>query len=282
MNLTSRQRRELDYHRDHAKTCRQNHRPSDIGVITNDKRRWWNGYWTMYTLLRQRPSGDETALVVGCGKGEDAILLTRLGYRVTAFDLSPDMIALARELADEAGLSIDYHVMTAENPDLPSHSFGLILARDILHHVEVPRALEQLSRLAKPSAMIMINENYTHSLVQKIRDSWLVNALLYPRLVSFVYKREKPYITADESKLNEQDLKACQNLLETPDVQFFNLFVTRIIPDSHVLLARLDRLLLMILKPIAPWLAGRFILFGKTRASPPPIPTELQKPLLKH
>lgn len=265
MDLTTRQLRELNYHRDHAKICRQNYRPSDMGVITHDKRRWWNGYWTMYTLLRQHQGGGEAALVVGCGKGEDAALLTRLGYRVTAFDLSPDMIALARELAEEEGLSIDYRIMTAENPDLPSHYFGLILARDILHHVEVPRALEQLSRLAKPGAMIMINENYTHSLIQKIRDSWLVNTIIYPRLVSFVYKREKPYITADESKLNEHDLKACQTLLEASEVQFFNLFVTRIIPDNHVFLACLDRLLLMVLKPIAPWLAGRFILFGRTQ-----------------
>lgn len=238
-----------------------------MAVITSDKRRWWNGYWTMYTLLRRYPSHGATALVVGCGQGDDSLLLTRMGYRVTAFDLSPDMIELAREISQKNGLTIDYQIMTAENPNLPNQHFDLILVRDILHHVEISKALKALTRMAKPGALVMINENYTHSMVQKVRNSWLVRNILYPRLVSFIYKKEKPYLTPDEAKLNEKELDECKSILNIKEIHYFNMFVTRIIPDNHVFLACLDRLLLMTLKPLGHWLSGRFILFGRTKSS---------------
>jgi len=38
----------------------------------------------------------KTALVVGCGMGDDAITLERLGFAVTAFDVSPSAIAFCR------------------------------------------------------------------------------------------------------------------------------------------------------------------------------------------
>ncbi|MBF0145449.1 MAG: class I SAM-dependent methyltransferase [Magnetococcales bacterium] len=262
MNLTTRQHREREYHCDHALLCREKGASVDLNVITSNQRRWWNGYWTMYTLLRRYPGAGKSALVVGCGQGDDARLLTRLGYRVTAFDLSPDMIGLARDLADREGLTIDFQVTSAEQPSLHGHTFDLILARDILHHVEVGKALAALSHMANPGSMVMINENYTHSLIQKIRESRWVCEFFYPRLVSFIYKNEKPYITEDEVKLNEHDLAACRAMLAQSQTLFFNMFVTRIVPDSYPMLARLDRLLLMMFKPLGFWFAGRFILFG--------------------
>jgi SAM-dependent methyltransferase len=47
-------------------------------------------------LQREQPRGQgKTAIVVGCGLGDDADLLTKYGYQVTAFDISPTAIAWA-------------------------------------------------------------------------------------------------------------------------------------------------------------------------------------------
>lgn len=42
-------------------------------------------------------SADKSALVIGCGLGDDAEALQAFGYRVTAFDISPTAIAWCRE-----------------------------------------------------------------------------------------------------------------------------------------------------------------------------------------
>ena len=45
-----------------------------------------------------------TALVVGCGLGDDAKLLDKLGFNVTAFDISPTAIEWARRLYADSGI----------------------------------------------------------------------------------------------------------------------------------------------------------------------------------
>ena len=49
-----------------------------------------------------------SAVVVGCGLGADAEHLSRLGYRTTAFDVSPSAVAAAR--ARHPGSSVTYAV----------------------------------------------------------------------------------------------------------------------------------------------------------------------------
>jgi SAM-dependent methyltransferase len=51
-----------------------------------------------------------TALVVGCGLGDDARYLYDLGFRVTAFDISPTAIEWAKQLHTET----DIHFETAD------------------------------------------------------------------------------------------------------------------------------------------------------------------------
>ena len=59
-------------------------------------------------LARQR------VLDVGCGGGLLAESLARAGAQVTAIDLAPGMIEVARLHAAESGLDIDYRVAAAE------------------------------------------------------------------------------------------------------------------------------------------------------------------------
>src|SRR5262249_16620848 len=46
----------------------------------------------------------------GCGEGVNALYLARRGFRVTGVDVSPAAIARAREIAAQAGVSVQYHV----------------------------------------------------------------------------------------------------------------------------------------------------------------------------
>lgn len=58
--------------------------------------------WAQETGL----SGDgRTALVVGCGLGDDAKFLDDLGFKVTAFDISPTAIEWARRLYNDEAIT---------------------------------------------------------------------------------------------------------------------------------------------------------------------------------
>ena len=68
--------------------------------------------WAESTVL----AGDgRTALVVGCGLGDDAKYLHDLGFRITAFDISPTAIEWAKKLYGDA--EIEFRVGDLFHPD---------------------------------------------------------------------------------------------------------------------------------------------------------------------
>lgn len=263
--LTERQGRELDYHRQYAK---RNHKifstPFSFEVLDNPRRRWWNAYWQMYVQLVALDMKDKKVLVVGCGFGEDALRLAKLGAKVSAFDLCPESIELAKRMARRQNLRIDFAVMPAERLGYAESSFDYIVARDILHHVDIAPTMRELFRVAKPQSILVINEIYSHSRTDRIRHWRPIAKILYPRMQSFIYGPGDPYITEDERKLNERDLDEIRRYLRRPlSEQYFNFLVTRIIPERFTFLAKADRLLLVVAgKLFAKLLAGRILLTG--------------------
>ena len=257
--MTDRQKRELDYHREHAKLHQSVlSEPFSWEVLHHPGRRWWNAYWMMCDYLVKSDLKDKKVLVVGCGFGDDALRLAKLGAKVHAFDLSPDSLKIARALASREGLVITFEEMPAEKMTYPDNSFDYILARDILHHVDIPRTMGEIVRVAKPDSIFLVNEIYSHSFTDRIRHSALVEKVLYPKMRRLIYGPGKPYITEDERKLSEADiLQILLSLQPRMFTKYFNCLVTRIIPDRFETLARLDRLLLRMLHPIGHLLAGR-------------------------
>ena len=109
--MTSRQDREILYHKVHAEKLRSRLAPTSYEVLQSSRRRWWNAYWSMYDILLAKDLRNKTALVVGCGSGTDAIYLAKLGARVHAFDLSPDMISLAEFQAAREAVDVEFRII---------------------------------------------------------------------------------------------------------------------------------------------------------------------------
>ncbi|MDQ2987529.1 MAG: class I SAM-dependent methyltransferase [Pseudomonadota bacterium] len=259
--LTERQQREFDYHREHANKNRQVlDTPFSWNVLHDPHVRWWNAYWSMYACLIKCDVQGKRVLVVGCGFGEDALRLAKLGACVSAFDLSPESLRIAKALAEREGLQIAFDEMPSEKLLYEDSSFDLILARDILHHVDIPLTMREITRVAKPNAVFVMNEIYSHSITNKIRNSRLVENVIYPRMRRLIYGSDKPYITEDERKLSELDIKEILLPLHSINSKkYFNFLVTRIFPDRFILLNKADRMLLCVLKPLGRFLAGRVL-----------------------
>lgn len=73
----------------------------------------WDHHSTTHALdrvLREWKIGPCRALELGCGTGENAVHLARLGFEVTAFDLAPLAIERASARARNAGVTVDFRV----------------------------------------------------------------------------------------------------------------------------------------------------------------------------
>lgn len=73
---------------------------------------------TLIALLSDHLAPPAEVLDIGCGQGRDALVLARLGYRVTGVDLAPSGIAALRAAAAREGLAITGEVadITAYRP----------------------------------------------------------------------------------------------------------------------------------------------------------------------
>jgi len=71
-------------------------------------------------LTAQGLVSGKKALVIGCGLGDDALILEKYGYEVEAVDISPSAIALAKKRHPES--KVDFHV--GDIYDMPGSSVG--------------------------------------------------------------------------------------------------------------------------------------------------------------
>jgi enediyne biosynthesis protein CalE5 len=125
----------------------------------------WQQHWALWERAAQHVNvrlielahvaAGHRVLDIATGLGEPAFTAARrvgpTGW-VVATDVSPQMLALAREGASMLGLqNIEFREMDAEEPDLPAHTFQAILCRwGLMFLPHLATALSKLRRLLVP------------------------------------------------------------------------------------------------------------------------------------
>lgn len=270
MALTPRQQREIDFHRDYAADkAGERLRPVNFDVVDDKKRRPQNAFWSAYDRLLAHELDGKRALVPGCGFGDDAARLARFGARVEAFDISPEIIDIARKRCAKFGYSgVNFSVMPCEALAFPDNSFDFVFLIDILHHVDISKSVAEIVRVVKPGGRIIGNELYTHSFLQRhIRESWLVNKVIYGAMKKFIYGDGRPYITDDEHKIDEAQFAHVERACADFAAEWFNGVVGRLAPDRWPLVAGLDRAGMKLLGRAGRYAAGRVVFEGVVRKS---------------
>ncbi|MFT3905198.1 MAG: bifunctional 2-polyprenyl-6-hydroxyphenol methylase/3-demethylubiquinol 3-O-methyltransferase UbiG [Steroidobacteraceae bacterium] len=98
-------------------------------------------------------------LDVGCGGGLLAEALATRGAQVTAVDLAPGMIEVARLHAAGSGLTIDYRDVAVESLlGDPAQRFDVITCMEMIEHVPDPAAmLQTLAQLLRPGGQLFMS-----------------------------------------------------------------------------------------------------------------------------
>ena len=94
-------------------------------------------------------------LDVGCGTGVVAITAARQGARVSAIDLTPQLLERARENARTARVHVDWHEGDAEKLPFKDADFDVVLSQ--FAHIFAPRpevVMAEMLRVLKPGGTI--------------------------------------------------------------------------------------------------------------------------------
>ena len=118
---------------------------------------WWNTH--AWGAEAPAPAGKpaKTALVIGCGLGDDAEQLAAWGFKTTAFDISQTAIGAARRRFAES--VVEY--VTADLFNLPASwigRFDFVLEAYTLQVFQTgmrPKIMEKISRLVHPGGLLL-------------------------------------------------------------------------------------------------------------------------------
>lgn len=95
---------------------------------------------------------DARVLDVPCGGGRVTVHLSKLGYQVSAGDLSEAMLKITREAVAKAGLKCEVQRQDIEKLSFPDRAFDAIISFRLFHHFPNPeirqRAVQELCRVA--------------------------------------------------------------------------------------------------------------------------------------
>jgi SAM-dependent methyltransferase len=116
------------------------------------------------------------ALDLACGPGIVTAELAAVAREVVAFDLTPEMLAKARERCGKANLhNVTFQEGSATELPFPEHHFDIVMTRAAVHHFKEPgRILGEAMRVMKKGGVLVVADVVSAELAEK---SALQNAI---------------------------------------------------------------------------------------------------------
>tara|TARA_Y100000768_G_scaffold329788_1_gene268227 strand:- start:752 stop:1549 length:798 start_codon:yes stop_codon:yes gene_type:complete len=137
---------------------------TDYNAIKENAKKMWSTFAAFETVTGLAApelvkfagvqKGDST-LDVGCGTGVVAVTAAQIGAKVSASDLTPELIKRAKENAEISGYEIDFQVSDVEELPYDSNEFDFVLSQ--FGHMFAPRpevAIAEMLRVLKPGGVV--------------------------------------------------------------------------------------------------------------------------------
>jgi 2-polyprenyl-3-methyl-5-hydroxy-6-metoxy-1,4-benzoquinol methylase len=114
--------------------------------------RWLRRVRLLTADLRQ----DMQVLELGCGTAYFTRELARTGATITAVDISPDLLTMARKRCPAGNVS--FELQNASALSYSDDAFDTVVGSSVLHHLVIKPALEAIYRVLKPGGIIRFTE----------------------------------------------------------------------------------------------------------------------------
>jgi ubiquinone/menaquinone biosynthesis C-methylase UbiE len=108
-------------------------------------------------LLRRVPADCNRVLEIGCGFGAFTRLIAGRARHITAVDLSPQMIEVARERS-ASYFNLEFMLGDFLQLKLPADSYDCIVTIATLHHLPVGEALRKMKALLQPGGVLILHD----------------------------------------------------------------------------------------------------------------------------
>jgi ubiquinone/menaquinone biosynthesis C-methylase UbiE len=121
--------------------------------------------------LRWRTKNFTNVLDLGCGIGRNAIYMAKIGFSVSAFDLSEDGLSQLKKDAETENVKIDLKLGDMLTLPYEPEYFDCLLAFHSIYHTDydgLTRVISEISRVTKKDGQIFITLN------SKDSDAWVL------------------------------------------------------------------------------------------------------------
>lgn len=119
--------------------------------------------WALQALSEPAGLQGRCLLDLGCGAGETSVYFALQGARVTAVDVSREMLRVAGALAAHHRVPLHTAQIMAEAMPFADATFDGIYGNGVLHHVELEPALREIARVLKPGGVAVFIEPLSHN-----------------------------------------------------------------------------------------------------------------------
>ncbi|HEY3973295.1 MAG TPA: methyltransferase domain-containing protein [Candidatus Sulfotelmatobacter sp.] len=161
----------------------------------------------------------KTVVDLGCGTGENIVPLIERGARVIGIDISPDLIELARQRVQKAGLEAALKIGSAYDTGLESGSVDVIFCIALIHHLDIARARNEMLRILAKGGVVILKEPVRFSRT-------------YAFLRSLLPAQEN--ISEFEHPLTREELATMTEHFEAQEARYFRLpwlpIVAKVLP----------------------------------------------------
>lgn len=157
-----------------GKTCKPRRIPTSEKITANqlqnaydeiadqyEKKVWFDQHILGVARLRKKLLSKATGKIldVACGTGQNFPLFAP-NSEITAVDLSPRMLELARRNAIDHGPNVNFAVMDAEKLEFPDGSFDTVVSTLSTCTFPSPvKALQEMKRVCQPDGLILLLEH---------------------------------------------------------------------------------------------------------------------------
>ena len=145
-----------------------------------------------------------------CGDGQNTVFLAKNGADAFGIDISPVSIQNAKEKAEKKGLkNASFLVMDAEKLEFEDNFFDLIVCSGVLHHLNIEKAYQELSRVLKPGGKIICDEPLAYNPIFQL------------------YRKLTPHLRTKweaEHILKKRDINLAKKYFDKVEKRFFHLF----------------------------------------------------------